>query len=145
MGDHSDVYVIGIDGDLIQCVFCKFNNQDSMEFSTGEKAIAHLIKHNESGDNVPQYTIDEIAKDYGIKDIPKVTVYKKKKIKISRPPNLEIIIKLVRKNKTVWERGLGVYLVNAEEVPYKIESLLKAFSRTVTKSTGDIIRLAKLK
>jgi len=61
-GDDSNVYVYYHVGGFFDCCGCWMPGS---QFKTKEEIIAHLQKHIEAGDKVPDYTIEEIEEcDY---------------------------------------------------------------------------------
>ena len=67
-GSDSDVYVFETCGGVFECCGCK-ENLDSESFETSGEIIAHLNEHRAKGDLVPDYTYQQIMRDYPNLDV----------------------------------------------------------------------------
>lgn len=93
-GTDSDVYMYPINhGEQIVCCGCRFceGEETEIEFDTPLAALAHLHKHIETGDKVPQRAIDRLAEQ----------------VTLVSDPELERIIQIIREN-TGWWNGWAV-------------------------------------
>jgi hypothetical protein len=64
--DDSDVYVFATCQGGLECCGCFLSGVSgpSPRFDTSGEMIAHLDAHRAAGDTVPDYTYEEILKDY---------------------------------------------------------------------------------